>query len=222
MSHDIFLFVLAQQPAETNPWLIVGVAFVAAFMGMGVVKLIGYLRKHDAEKEARQILEKAEIQAAARHKEAEVEAKELALREKSRIEDQLNEARQKLFERERHLDKQQDVLEGRADQMQKQEKMVENNQRKLSEKLEDANRRQSELDNLLNVQRQALHQISGLSPEEAKRRLLERLDQELSHEQGAIILKKARNGRHRRCQGPRNPAHLDPTFRRRAHRRGHH
>src|SRR6478672_7378529 len=159
-------------------------------MGMGVVKLIGYLRKQDAEKEARQIIEKAEIQAAARHKEAEVEAKELALREKSRIEDQLNEARQKTFERERHLDKQQDLLEGRADQLQKQEKMVENNQRKLAEKLEDANRRQAELDNLLDAQRQALHQISGLSPEEAKKRLLERLDQELSHEQGTLIMKR--------------------------------
>ena len=59
-------------------------------MGMGVVKLLGYLRKRDAEKEAQQILEKAEIQAGARRKEAEVEAKELALREKSKIEEQLN------------------------------------------------------------------------------------------------------------------------------------
>ncbi len=189
--HQISILIFAESAeGTTNPWLIVGVAFVAAIMGMGVVKLIGYLRKYDAEKEARQILEKAEIQAAARHKEAEVEAKELALQEKLRIEEQLNEARQKTFERERHLDKQQDLLEARADQLQKQEKMVENNQRKLAEKVEDANRRQAELDNLLNVQRQALHQISGLSPDEAKRRLLERLDQELSHEQGAIILKK--------------------------------
>src|SRR5205823_2194097 len=54
----------------------------------------------------------------------------------------------------------------------------------------DANRRQAELDNLLDAQRQALHQISGLSPEEAKKRLLERLDQELSHEQGALIMKR--------------------------------
>ena len=185
-------------------------------MGMGVVKLLGYLRKQDAEKEARQILEKAEIQAAARRKEAEVEAKELALREKSRIEEQLNEARQKIFERERHLDKQQDLLEGRADQLQKQEKMVENNQRKLAEKLEDANRRQAELDNLLDVQRQALHQISGLSPEEAKKRLLERLDQELSHEQGALIMKKEKEARRDlRRQGQGNPADLDPAFCRR-------
>src|SRR5262245_1741109 len=170
--------------------MIIVVAVGAAGMGMAVVKLLGYLRKRDAEKEARQILENAEIQAQARHKEAEVEAKELALREKARIEEQLNEARQKLFDRERHLDKQQDLIEQRGDQLQKQEKMVENNQRKLAEKLDDANRRQAELDNLLDAQRQALHQISGLGPEEAKRRLLERLDQELAHEQGALILKQ--------------------------------
>jgi ribonuclease Y len=185
----VSLIVLAQQ-GQTDPWLIVVVALVAAFMGMGVVKLLGYLRKRDAEKEAQQIIEKAEIQAGARRKEIEVEAKELALREKTRIEEQLNDTRQKLFERERHLDKQQDLLEQRSDQLHKQEKLVESNQRKVSEKLEDANRRQAELDNLLDIERQTLHQISGLNPEEAKRRLLERLDQELAHEQGALILKQ--------------------------------
>jgi len=190
VSPGVFHLIFAQQQSDTNPWLIIVVAIVASLMGMGVIKLLGHLRKRDAEKEARQIIEKAEIQAGARRKEAEVEAKELALREKSRIEDQLNDARQKHFDRERHLDKQQDLVEQRADQLQKQEKMVENNQRKLSEKLEDANRRQAELDNLLDIQRQALHKISGLGPEEAKRRLLERLDQELAHEQGALIMKQ--------------------------------
>src|SRR6478735_2013027 len=106
---------MAADGSGSSPWPIILTALVAAGMGMGVVKIIGYLRKQDAEKEARQILEKAEIQAAARHKEAEFEAKELALREKSRIEEQLNESRQKTFERERHLDKQQDLLESRAE-----------------------------------------------------------------------------------------------------------
>src|SRR6185369_5435115 len=41
----------------------------------------------------------------------------------------------------------------------------------------------------LDVQRQTLHQLSGLSQEEATRRLLERLDAELQHQQGALILK---------------------------------
>jgi ribonuclease Y len=182
--------LLFAQDSGTNPWLIVGVAVVAAGMGMAVVKLLGYLRKRDAEKEARQILENAEIQASARHKEVEVEAKEMGLREKTRIEEQLNEGRQKQFERERQLDKQRDLLEQRADQLQKQEKMVENNQRKLSEKMEDASRRQRELDDLLDIQRQTLHKISGMSLDEARRQLLERLNLELSHEQGALILKQ--------------------------------
>lgn len=188
MSIGFSQIVLALTGTEVT--LVVGVAVVAALMGMGVVKLVGYLRKRDAEREAQQIIEKAEIQANARRKEAEVEAKEMALREKARIEEQLNDLRQKLFERERHLDKQQDLLEQRAEQLHKQERMVENNQRKLAEKLEDVNRRQLELDNLLDIQRQTLHQISSLGPEEAKRRLLERLNQELTHEQGALILKR--------------------------------
>ena len=53
MSPSIHSFVLGPATgAGTNPWLIVVVALVAAVMGMGVVKLLGYLRKRDAEKEA--------------------------------------------------------------------------------------------------------------------------------------------------------------------------
>ena len=55
--------------------------------------------------------------------------------------------------------------------------MVESNQRKLTEKIEDANRRKEELAKLLDLQRQTLHELSGLSREEATRRLLELLDQ---------------------------------------------
>ena len=96
--------------------------------------------------------------------------------------------------------------------------MVESNQRKLAEKIEDANRRQEELDNLLDLERQTLHQLSGLSREEAKTRLLERLDQELIREQGALIMQaRARSGRDLRGQGqgnaasPRSSASPPPT-----------
>lgn len=182
--------IVALETSGDNPWLIVIVAGISAGMGMAVFKLLGYLRKRDAEKEARQILEKAEIQAGARRKEAEVEARELALQEKGRIEEQLTEVRQKLFDRERQFDKQEDSLAQRTDQLQKQEKMVESNQRKLSEKLDDVNRRQAELENLLNVERQTLHKVSGMTADDAKKLLLDQLSRELSHEQGELILKQ--------------------------------
>src|SRR5690606_8815993 len=90
-------------------------------------------------------------------------------------------------ERERRLDKLEDALQSRTEQLAKQEKMVESNQRRLVEKLEDANRRQKELDDLLDLERQTMHQLSGLSREEAEARLLSRLEKELVKEQGALI-----------------------------------
>jgi ribonucrease Y len=187
-----FSFIVLADDAGSNPWVIVAVAFVAALMGGGLFWMLGYLRKRDAEKEARLIIDRAKIEAESRRKEGEFEAKEMALREKTRIEEQFNESRQKLFERERQLDKQQDMVAQRSDQLQKQEKMVESNQRKLSEKLEDVNRRQAELDDLLDIQRQTLHKVSGLGAEEAKNQLLQQLSRELSNEQGALIMKRER------------------------------
>lgn len=162
---------------------------VAAAAGVVVTLILGRLRKWDAEKEAVQILEKAELQAKSRLKDAEIEAKELAIAEKSRIEEQLSASREKVHERDRQLDKREDALAGREDQLGKQEKMVESNQRRLSEKLADADVHAKELEGLLDVQRQALHKASGLGPEEARTMLLERLDSELSHEQGVRIVK---------------------------------
>ena len=167
---------------------VVLVALVAAGMGMGVVYLLGRLRKWDAEKEAAQILERAELEAKARRKDAELEAKEIAIAEKGRIEAQLADVREKLHERERQLDKRDDALQARDEQLGKQEKLVEGNQRRLAVKLADADNRLKELEDLLDVQRQALHKASGLGPEEARAMLLERLDQELADEQGARIL----------------------------------
>ena len=70
--------------------------------------------------------------------------------------------------------------------------MVEASQRKVAEKIEDTNRRNEELTKLLDLQRQTLHQLSGLSRDDATHRLLDMLDQELTHEQGALIIKHER------------------------------
>ena len=175
--------------AAVDTWQVVGISFLAAVMGMGVVKLLDHLRRRDAETEAARILENAEIEVAALRKEAALEAKEMALKEKDRLERENNEIRQQLHERERQLDKSEDALSQRTDQLQKQEKMVENNQRRLAEKLDDLNRQQKELDNLLDLERQTMHQLSGLNPQDAEAKLLERLEKELVREQGALILR---------------------------------
>jgi ribonuclease Y len=146
---------------------------IAAGAGMALVKLLDYLRKRDADKEAAQIIERAEIEAQTRRKEADVAAREMALKEKARLEAENEEVRRQLHDRERKLDKSEDAVQSRADQLAKQEKMVESNQRRLAEKID--------------LERQTMHQLSGLSREDAEAKLLGRLEKELIREQGALI-----------------------------------
>ena len=196
------------------------VAFVLAFV---LVKMLDRLRRRDAETEARTIMEKAEREASNLKREAELQMKEAAIQQKATGEHELGQLRQELHERERLLDKRQDVIEQQAEGVRKQERMVESNQRKLADRIEDANRRNEELTKLLDLQRQTLHQLSGLSREDATSRLLEMLDQELQNEQGSLIVKAERTaGRNRRDENPRNPPHFDSSLRRRPHGRNDH
>ncbi len=157
---------------------------LAAGMTFVIVRLLDRLRKKDAETESKRILDDAHREAENRKKEAELEIKEVAIQQKAAGERELSQLRQELHERERLLDKRQDAVEQQGEQVRKQEKMVETTQRKLAERIEDTNRRNEELQKLLDLQRQTLHQLSGLNREEAARRLLEMLDNELQNEQG--------------------------------------
>jgi ribonucrease Y len=171
---------------------IVITAALAAAATFGAIRLLDHLRRRDAETEAKRIIDDAHRESENRKKEAELEIKEVTLQQKAAGEKELGQLRQELHERERLLDKRQDAVEQQADQVRKQEKMVETTQRKLAERIEDTNRRNEDLQKLLDLQRQTLHQLSGLSRDEAARRLLEMLDNELQNEQGAIIQKHER------------------------------
>jgi ribonucrease Y len=169
-----------------------GAVVASAVLTFVIVKFLDRLRRVDAENMARQITERAEREAGDKLREAELAIKERDLAQKVAAEKELNKARDEIRERERALDKRQEVLTQQDDDLRKQQKMVEANQRRLSERLEDANRRNDELAKILDMQRQTLHSISGLSPGEASKRLLDSLEQELSQEMGAIVMRHER------------------------------
>jgi ribonuclease Y len=175
-------------PLQTT-FVVVVAAAISAVLTFLLIRLFDHLRKKDAAQEAMRLIEKAELESQARRREAELEIKENALLQHAEGEKELASIRRELHERERSLDKREDGLEQRTEQLRKQERMVEGTQRKLAEKLDDAHRRNEELVKLHDLQRQTLHQLSGLNRDEATNRLLELLDQELRQEQGALILK---------------------------------
>lgn len=169
--------------------LVVVLCGLAAGGTFALVKLLDHLRRRDAESEAQQILQRARQEVDARKREAELEIKESALQQKAESERELRKIREELHERERILAKRQDALEQQSEQLLKQEKIVEGTQRKLTEKIQETNRRKEELTKLLDLQRQTLHELSGLSKEDATKRLLELLEAQLQQETGAVIVR---------------------------------
>ncbi len=170
-----------------EPILVVVLCLVVAVGTFGAVKFLDHLRRKDAESEAREIIRRAQQEMENRRREVELELKELAIQQKAEGERELRQLREELHERDRMLDKRQDALEQQAEQLHKQEKIVEATQRKLTERIQDVNRRKEELAKLVDLQRQTLHELSGLNREEATKRLLEMLETELTQETGAII-----------------------------------
>lgn len=157
-----------------------------------MIKLLDRLRRRDAESEARLIIDRAGQEMENRRREVELELKELSLQQKAEGERELRELREELHQRERSLDKRQDAVEQQVEQLRKQEKIVEQTQRKLTERIQDASRRKEELAKLLDLQRQTLHELSGLNREEATKRLLEMLETQLQQETGSVIVKHER------------------------------
>ncbi|MBM4004163.1 MAG: ribonuclease Y [Planctomycetes bacterium] len=169
-------------------WYVI-TSIVSAIGGFALVKGLEFLRKRDAETEAKAIFARAQQEAANKLREADIEIKEAALRQKTASEEEQNKSREGLRERERLLDKRHEALEQQTDDLRKQEKIVETTQRRLKEKLEESTRRNDELTKLIDGQRQSLHQLSHLSREEATSRLMGLLEEELSREMGTAILR---------------------------------
>lgn len=176
-----------------NP-LIVGViaATVGAALMLAGVKFLDRLRKVDAENQAKEILDRANRDATNKVKEAELAIKERELASKTESDKALNKSREELRERERTIEKRVETMQQQSDDLRKQERIVETTQRRLAERLEDSSRRNEELSKLIESQRQTLHNLSGLSPGEASKRLLDSLEQELQQEMGSIVLRHER------------------------------
>lgn len=161
--------------------------------GLAGAYLAARFRAQTARGLAEEILASAHREAETIRKEADLESKEEALRRRESFDAEVEEARKEAREQERRLEKRADFLDQKLDLINKKERDFENVQRYLAEQQEDLNRRSAEVKQMLADQREALHRISQLSLEDAKALLLRKLDEDLRHEVGGLILKHEQN-----------------------------
>ena len=164
-------------------WGIVGLV-----LGSGAISLYSLLVGKGAKAKAQSILDDAQRDADAKIKDAEISLKETELKREAEAERKLSKSREEIHQRERSLDKRESGLQQQSEDLKKQEQFIESNQNRLKAKLEQIAQTDKDLSDILDKQRKQLHQMTGLSKEEATKRLFKLLEDELADEVGGRIL----------------------------------
>jgi ribonuclease Y len=142
-----------------------------------------------ARAEADAMRENARKEAENKAKEIELASKQEQLRAKEKFERENEAARKKLEEHELRLNKREDTMDRKLDTLTIKERNLDDLDKKLVRREKEVVLKESELQDLLREQRERLLSITGMSPEQAKEMLLQRVEDECRQDAGAIIQK---------------------------------
>ena len=155
-------------------------AIVFTFVGIFMRKKIAESKLKSAENEAKQIIEMAKVEAENNKKEEIFKAKEEILNARKDLDDEIRERRGEVQQQERRLIQKEENLERKLESVDKKEKDLLNKEQELAVKKE-------ELKEIANRQMAELQKISGLSTEEAKKKLLSELEKTMTAEKAAVV-----------------------------------
>ena len=182
--------VLLSLPLAVIEPLAVALAVAGVAVGFGACLLVGFARKTNARREAAKIAGGARLEAQEIVRKAEVAAKEELHRRREEFEQETRETRTELKLLEKRLVKREDALERKGELTSKREKYIENLELELSGRQENVLSKERELADVLEKQKEALYRISGLSPQDARTQLFERLERDYEREAATLLERK--------------------------------
>ncbi len=157
--------------------------------GLAGVFGMTWLRSRSARTLGETILAEAQSKAETIQKEAELRSKDETFRRREAIEAEAEESRKIIREQEKRLEKRADLLDEKLELIHRREREFDAVKLHLAEQQEALVRRDQEILQVLSEQRAQLHKLAQLGPDEARELLLGRLEDDLRHEVGGLILK---------------------------------
>jgi ribonucrease Y len=157
--------------------ILMSIAALAIGLGGGYLirKMIAEAKISSAETAAKKILDEANHEANALKREKQLEAKEEAHRLRSELERETKERRAEIQRMERRLLQKEENLDRKTIN-------VERKEEDLKKKEDETKAFQEKLDQLLQKQLAELERVSGMSSDDAKELLLQRVREEINHE----------------------------------------
>ncbi len=165
---------------------------VAAIVAFAAGLWLGYQRKgqdlaqvrKSAQAEAQQIVEKARTEADAIVKRAELAAREIAIKENERLEQEVKRERSQLQERdnrlrlrEESLDKREEALDKRSEALEKREREADERERALVRQERQVEKQEAKARELVDKAEAKLLEVAELSRSEARKRVFEAIEQ---------------------------------------------
>ncbi len=162
--------------------LVLGMAFLGGIIGFLLNKRYSEAKIGAVQEAAKRLIEEAEKEAEILKKEALLQAKDKFYQEKAEFEKETIEKKQeiqglekRIIQRESHLDKKIELLDAKEAEVTRKEKVVIQQEKAIQEQ-------EKKVVELIQKQRIQLENIAKMSSEEAKRLLMESMEEEAKHE----------------------------------------
>jgi ribonuclease Y len=180
LTHAQFDAVSAVGGAATG--VVVGVVVGLILCRMMIGKTLGQARA-----EADQIRSRAEAEARTAAEKIQLEAERSALDRKEAIDKELEKTRSDLREQERRLAKREDLFERKEEALSLKESSLTKQTESLKGREEGIGKKEAEVAGVLTQQRDRLLQLSGLSADQARVQVLQRVEEESRHEVAKVV-----------------------------------
>lgn len=165
------------------------VGLVGLALGCGVTALLLHQKKAEVEQALQEVREKtasSDADVATRTRELEVESREKVQSEVARLRESIDkdttDRRRDLKENERRLREQEKTLTRRGHKLESREKG-------LAQQESDIEQRATDAQDLVSKQRQELQRIAGLTRDQARELLLERVAEETREEMNSVVMR---------------------------------
>lgn len=135
-----------------------------------------------AQSRANDLIDQSRKDAERIAKDSELRTKDELFHKREEFNRETETLRTELREQERRLDKREDAVEQKHQAVVKKERAIEHSQKKLSERKDQIDKKSRELEILVKEHADRLHELSGMTREQAEKALLERVERELTAE----------------------------------------
>ena len=175
------------------------IAVVAALVALAVGAVAGFLggfnyRKKtaeaqigSAEAEATRLVNEAIKTATQKKKEAILEAKDEVFQMKAEVDAQKAEADREIKQRRAEISRQENRIDQKENALDKKTEALEKREEEVKKRLAEADAHLAEADELRAKQMERLEMLAGLSQADAREVLLNKVDEELSHEKALRV-----------------------------------